>query len=322
MAKTKRNPGINWGTPIQGQNPRQQARFLLLVEQAAAIRKGFSTDCSVVVNPITRVVLEVAGVPLETLDPGCGFNYPIQLDAALKTTWEENKRHPHYAVMGAAKEALFKFSCSLHRLQYIQDDWSGSGHEETASQQAKYLHDGQIPSVPLAYRHLITSYAKGMVSSGGDVKRAGLWFGAGDLAAINDAVVPVIARLEADAKAIRDKRRAEYQERFGHQPSTDDDHAEFRQDSYEAFGMTMEEWFAKKLGHHYGPRSGGISIDGPGAPLPADYRVLGLSPGASEADIQAAFRKLVKQHHPDAGGEAAQFQVVADAYSRLRGVAN
>jgi hypothetical protein len=48
MAKANRNPGISWGSPIQEQTPRQQARFLLLVEQAAAILKGFSPGCTVV----------------------------------------------------------------------------------------------------------------------------------------------------------------------------------------------------------------------------------------------------------------------------------
>ena len=32
------------------------------------------------------------------------------------------------------------------------------------------------------------------------------------------------------------------------------------------------------------------------------YRVLGIAPTASAAEIKAAYRALVKQHHPDAGG--------------------
>ena len=321
MAKTKRNPGLSWGSPVQEQTPRQQARFLLLVEQAAAICKGFSPSSSVVANPITRAVLEVAGIPLEMLDPSAGVNYPGQLDEALKTPWKEDKRHPHFAVMDCTKDALFGLSYAVSRLQSLKDEPSTYASEKRLSQEIKYLMDGRLPSVTLAYRHLIADYAKALVSNGGDLKEAGLWFDTTSLVGIRETAAPVTAQLEAEIEAIYAKRRAEYKERFGHQPSTGNDHAEFRQGSYEAFGMTMEEWFAKKLGHHYGPRSGGISIDRPGAPSPADYRALGLSPGATEADIQAAFRKLVKQHHPDAGGEAAQFQTVADAYSRLREVA-
>jgi len=33
------------------------------------------------------------------------------------------------------------------------------------------------------------------------------------------------------------------------------------------------------------------------------YRVLGIAPTASAAEIKAAYRALVKQHHPDAGGD-------------------
>ncbi|NDC15369.1 MAG: J domain-containing protein, partial [Synechococcaceae bacterium WB9_2_170] len=42
----------------------------------------------------------------------------------------------------------------------------------------------------------------------------------------------------------------------------------------------------------------------PKTPLNQDpYRVLGIAPTASAAEIKAAYRTLVKQHHPDAGGD-------------------
>jgi molecular chaperone DnaJ len=59
-----------------------------------------------------------------------------------------------------------------------------------------------------------------------------------------------------------------------------------------------------------------------GVPLPhpsltADpYRILGVSPQASGAEIKAAYRALVKQHHPDAGGDATTILALNAAWER------
>jgi DnaJ-domain-containing protein 1 len=45
--------------------------------------------------------------------------------------------------------------------------------------------------------------------------------------------------------------------------------------------------------------------------------VLGLQAGASQEVIKQAFRRLVKQHHPDMGGSAEAFRRVTEAYQRL-----
>jgi hypothetical protein len=45
--------------------------------------------------------------------------------------------------------------------------------------------------------------------------------------------------------------------------------------------------------------------------------VLGLPLDATRGEAQRAFRRLAKQTHPDAGGDAASFRAVADAWAAL-----
>jgi curved DNA-binding protein CbpA len=48
------------------------------------------------------------------------------------------------------------------------------------------------------------------------------------------------------------------------------------------------------------------------------YAVLGLAHGADDAEIHAAYRDAVRRTHPDAGGSAAAFEAVQEAYEALR----
>ena len=53
-------------------------------------------------------------------------------------------------------------------------------------------------------------------------------------------------------------------------------------------------------------------------PLPPGPRaVLGLPLDATRGEAQRAFRRLAKQTHPDAGGDAAAFRAVAGAWAEL-----
>ena len=49
------------------------------------------------------------------------------------------------------------------------------------------------------------------------------------------------------------------------------------------------------------------------------YLVLGLTPGASAAEVKRAYRRLAKEHHPDSAGEAAlpRFLEIQRAYEAL-----
>ena len=55
-----------------------------------------------------------------------------------------------------------------------------------------------------------------------------------------------------------------------------------------------------------------------GSTVADPYRVLGLTAAASGAEIKAAYRALVKQHHPDAGGDEERIIALNAAWELLR----
>ncbi|GAB3126311.1 DnaJ domain-containing protein [Glaciibacter psychrotolerans] len=55
--------------------------------------------------------------------------------------------------------------------------------------------------------------------------------------------------------------------------------------------------------------------DSPAASTP--YEVLGVAVSASEDELRKAYRRLLRQTHPDVGGTAARFQAVQDAWDRV-----
>lgn len=48
------------------------------------------------------------------------------------------------------------------------------------------------------------------------------------------------------------------------------------------------------------------------------WATLGLTEGASKAEAETAYRQLCKKHHPDVGGDAAQFNAITDAVRQAR----
>tara|TARA_R110000782_G_scaffold12064_8_gene36182 strand:- start:4031 stop:4810 length:780 start_codon:yes stop_codon:yes gene_type:complete len=48
------------------------------------------------------------------------------------------------------------------------------------------------------------------------------------------------------------------------------------------------------------------------------YSMLGVTPSASDAEIKSAYRKLVKEHHPDTGGNGERFAQINAAYDTIK----
>jgi curved DNA-binding protein len=53
------------------------------------------------------------------------------------------------------------------------------------------------------------------------------------------------------------------------------------------------------------------------AGAPDYYKILGVSRTANADEIKKAYRKLARQHHPDAGGDEAKFKEINEAYEVL-----
>ena len=47
------------------------------------------------------------------------------------------------------------------------------------------------------------------------------------------------------------------------------------------------------------------------------YEELGLTKNATKSEIKSAYRYLVKQHHPDTGGEKERFLAIQNAWEIL-----
>lgn len=48
------------------------------------------------------------------------------------------------------------------------------------------------------------------------------------------------------------------------------------------------------------------------------FRLLGISPSSSWSEIETAYRRKAKIHHPDLGGDADAMRTLNEAYSQLK----
>jgi len=71
--------------------------------------------------------------------------------------------------------------------------------------------------------------------------------------------------------------------------------------------------------HHHHKENEKIRDVQPRGPR-SDYEILGISPGASLAQIKKAYKTQSLKAHPDRGGSNEEFQELSNAYERLKGM--
>lgn len=52
------------------------------------------------------------------------------------------------------------------------------------------------------------------------------------------------------------------------------------------------------------------------------YKILGINRDATKSQIKEAFSKKARIHHPDFGGNPVQFQIIFDAYNKIKNEQN
>jgi hypothetical protein len=65
----------------------------------------------------------------------------------------------------------------------------------------------------------------------------------------------------------------------------------------------------------------GERVDPPGVPpenVDLCFKILGLSPSASWKEIEAAYRRKAKIHHPDHGGDGDAMRALNEAYAQIK----
>lgn len=77
----------------------------------------------------------------------------------------------------------------------------------------------------------------------------------------------------------------------------------------------LERWGAKEI---VAAAFQGFQALPAGTPGGSWWQTLEVQPNASELEIESAYRKLAKQHHPDVGGDPMTFHRINEAYRQAK----
>jgi DnaJ-domain-containing protein 1 len=319
---TKRNPPLTWDWPMQAQNLRQQARFLLMVEEAACGHPRWHPAATLLSRDDVIALLTDAGVRTDLLQGAVGDRHRLQeaITWVGKTHWKQaTPSKSIYQGFADDKRAIWRFvyHCSQTESQAewrARGDFYADNHTELEGQHLEKLVRIHGPGLHLHWRHQIPACAEELVRTTGE--------GPG---VIGDLSPAAYHRMAERARELTIPLEEEERRRYEADPMPDlklgFDTPEMRAWTKRNLGYDLIEELKKlKETSSYSGTYDGTFLDSTGtAPSTGDWAVLGIKHGASREEIKAAFRQKVKEHHPDAGGTAEQFRKLVGAYKRIVG---
>jgi DnaJ-domain-containing protein 1 len=315
----KRNPPLTWDWPMQAQNLRQQARFLLMVEEAACGHPRWNPAATLLSRGDVVALLNDAGVRTDLLLEAVGDRHKLQLAIKWvgKTHWKQaTPSKSIYLGFAADKFAIWSFvyHCSQTESEAerrARGDYFRVNHTELEGRHQEKLVRIHGPDLHLHWRHQVPACAEELVRPTGE------WPGV-----IGDLSPAAYHRMAERALELTIPLEEEERRRYEADPMPDLD---LGFDTPE-----MRAWWVRNMGYDpveemlkagarrsYSGSYSSTTLDGFSAPSSGDYAFLGLRNGASTEEVKTAFRRLAKEHHPDAGGSAEQFRRVVGAYERI-----
>ncbi len=134
------------------------------------------------------------------------------------------------------------------------------------------------------------------------------------LAVITPVVVwlivrPGLRRRRAVEREQAEVMRAEYERRFAERQAAAE---QIRRERLAAMAEARE-----RARLEYGGTGAG-GLDPQAADRPVYYEILGVDVSATTDEIEIAYRREIRAHHPDRGGESRRAQLINEAYETLR----
>lgn len=83
------------------------------------------------------------------------------------------------------------------------------------------------------------------------------------------------------------------------------------------FALAIIFFIPYQIFRYFKPKQTESTINKPTEQSNAAFSILGISPTSNRETIKSAYRKLVKQHHPDHNGNPQMFIKIQKAYEEL-----